>query len=152
MFNNIQPNNQVPDKKLNQGKSKILYSIWFWWIFTTVLYLFVIFLGNLANNIGFFSFWDHTVGFIGLFVPYGMISAILFLSSLLSWLSLILFLIAMILVEKFLNKKNYNLKKRILINLLVLLILTFIVDAIRGTYLESWKIFLEGTRILNISL
>jgi hypothetical protein len=124
----------------NQNRKTILSSIWFWWVLTTIIYL-IFNLSHYPGNTP--SLLGHIAGFVGLFVPYGMLSSILFLSPF-SWISAVVFLFLMFRAEKELNAKNYNLSKRILINLLILLLLTIAVDAMRGTFFQSWVIFFKG--------
>ncbi|MDO8593814.1 MAG: hypothetical protein Q7R59_02875 [bacterium] len=128
--------------KTNQNQWVIIRSIWFWWIFTTLIYLAIpgykeetaITLGHIVGYIS---------GLVGLFVPYGYLSLVLFIFPL-TWVSLVVFLVLMVLIDLKLNKQNFSLSKRILINLLALLILTTMVDLIRGTAFESWWIFFNG--------
>lgn len=128
-------------------KWAILGSIWFWWICTTFLYLALNFFGypdlgypkeQVATPIAYIA------GFVGLFVPYGLMSLPLFFNPL-GWVSLMVFLISMFLVDRGFNKQNFGLSKRIILNLLVLLVLTAVVDLIRLTPFQSWMIFFKGT-------
>ena len=86
----------------------------------------------------------YIAGFVGLFVPYGLKSLILFIANPLALVSLIVFIILMIFISRRLNRGNFNLSKRILLNLLILLVLTTVVDLIRGTAFMSWIIFFQG--------
>ena len=87
----------------------------------------------------------YIAGFFGLFVPYGLASLILFISPL-TWVSLVFFVLSMIFTDRKLNKANLGFGKRILLNLLILLALTTLIDEIRGTPLASWIIFFSGAR------
>lgn len=126
---------------MNEKLFVIFRSIWFWWFLTTSVY---VGLGRLGYPGITPTFLGYIAGFLGLFVPYGLISLLLFFISLLAWVSLIIFIILMIFTDQRLNKQNFNLGKRILLNLLTLLALTTLVDFIRGTAFESWIIFFQG--------
>ncbi len=125
---------------MNENKWGLFKSIWIWWGFTTFVYLLLSksgYLVSLPSTMG------YVTGFIGLFVPYGFLSLITFLSPF-GWISLIIFLALMIYIERKLNKQNFSLTKRIFLNLLALLVLTTIVDFIRLTPFASWFIFFHG--------
>lgn len=135
---------QTGNIQTDQKQNMFNKSVWFWWIFTTCIYLVIGFFQFPANQVGLSTYLTHIQGFVGLFVPFGMQSFTLLLVSPFSWFSLIIFLASMAYTESFLKKQNYNFRKRILINLLILLVLTFVVDIIRGTPFASWMIFLNG--------
>jgi len=119
---------------------KIFRSLWFMWLVTTGLYIILTLVGGLSETP---SPIGHITGFVGLFVPYGLLSLILLMSPY-TWASLVVFILFMVFVEKYLNTLNISFEKRLLLNLLALLILTFAVDGIRQTPLESWRIFIHG--------
>jgi len=125
---------------MNQNQWVIFRSIWFWWVVTTVFYLALsIYLSpDTPTPLGYIP------GFIGLFVPYGFLSFPLFFLSPFPWLSLVIFIVLMGKVERKLNKQNFSLSKRIFLNLLILLLLTVMVDFVRGTAFQSWVIFFNG--------
>jgi hypothetical protein len=141
----------ISNNAVSKNKWTIFRSIWFWWFVTTAIYV--------ALSIAFPSgatvptFIGYTKGAVGLFVPYGILSIILFvlpgITMLLSIISVIFFIFTMYWINKKLNKKNYSLLEAILINLLVLLIITTLVDFIRLTPLASWRIFLHGGLLIN---
>lgn len=117
-------------------------SIWFLWIFTTVIYILLepqsveMLNPNLAGYI---------TGFVGLFVPYGPLSLyVAMFLPVLTIVSLVFFVIAMLLIDKKLKKRNFPLYKKILLNLFALFIITMIVDIIRGTLFGSIIVFLNG--------
>ncbi len=125
---------------MNENKFAIFRSVWFWWLLTTAVYVILglsRFPGNTPSPLGYIA------GFLGLFVPYGLMSLILFFSPL-AWFSLVVFIILMIFADRKLNRGNFSLGKRILLNLLILLVLTTLVDLIRGTAFVSWIIFFQG--------
>lgn len=111
-------------------------SIWWSWVIVTTLYIFFVFLfsANFTTN----PLEGYITGFIGLFAPFGFLSVFLLFSN---PLPLLFFIIAMIFIDSKLNKLNYSLRKRILINLFVLLILTTLIDFIRFTPFASWQLF-----------
>ena len=128
---------------MNKKQFTIFRSIWFWWFLTTSIYIaFGVsgFPGYLPTPLG------NIAGFLGLFVPYGYLSLFLFFIDLsgASFVSLVVFVILMFFTDRRLNKENFNFGKRILLNLLILLILTTLVDLIRGTAFMSWIIFFQG--------
>lgn len=87
----------------------------------------------------------YVFGFVGLFVPYGLFSLTAFvLFAPMAFASLAFFFIAMVYASRYLNKSNDSLGIRILKNLLVLLVITFLVDIIRFTPFASWAIFLDA--------
>jgi hypothetical protein len=131
---------QATEQNLVKTQNKIFYSIWFWWIFTSAIYYIFNILGYPGEAPTFFG---HIAGFVGLFVPYGATSSVLFMAPF-AWISLFAFAYLMYIAERDLSKKNYSLLKRILLNLLILLILTTVVDALRGTFFKSWDIFFRG--------
>ena len=133
--------NTEQDQTQIQTRNKIWSSIWFWWFLTTVIYIVFNFSGYPSSTT---SLLGYVAGFVGLFFPYGWASSILLILSPFSWISVVVFLILMFMAEKELNRKNYGLRKRILINFLILLFLTTAVDLIRGTFFQSWFIFLSG--------
>ncbi len=94
--------------------------------------------------------------FIGLFVPYGPMSSFLFLgiaeNDYRSVYSLVAFFVFVGILNKFFNKKDFSLGGRILINLLVLLILTAMVDLIRSSAFDSWELFLKSAILPNLIL
>jgi len=123
--------------KINTAKNNTVAnfygSIWFWWIFTTIIYIL------LGSPTGYIT------GFIGLFVPYGRLSLIVMeLLPVFSIISLIFFVVSMILIDKLLKRVNILLYKRILLNLLALFIITMVVDFLRFTPFGSIDIFLNG--------
>ncbi len=120
-------------------------SIWFWWFLTTFVYVVLNLFEFPGSNATFFG---YVAGFIGLFVPYGLTSLILFI-SIRSWISLIVFVVLMKSFDKKLEKGNYSIGKRITLNLLALLVLTTIVDLVRGTGMASWLIFYYGATPLH---
>jgi len=119
-------------------------SLWMWWIITTGIYLLFNLLGypNSAGETP--TLLGHVAGFVGLFVPFGFLSAFLLISPF-YWFSLAVFLISMIYADRWLKSRSMNTVQRILINLLVLMAITFIVDIVRFTPFESWRIFLQGS-------
>jgi hypothetical protein len=114
-------------------------SLWIWWGITTVCYL----LMTISGGIQLGSVSGYLLGFIGLFVPYGLYSLLAFINPL-AWVSVVFFVFAMIYASRKLNEANDSLGMRILKNLLVLLVITFLVDIIRFTPFASWQIFFDG--------
>jgi hypothetical protein len=127
--------------KLTQDQQKTLQPIWLWCIFTTLIYFAFNISGYPMERIS--SPLGYIAGFVGLFVPYG-ISSLILLFSLSGLASLGFFILFMYLIERGLRQIDINFYLRILINFLVLLLLTIMVDFIRGTPLESWTIFFNG--------
>ena len=84
-------------------------------------------------------------GFIGLFVPYGINAAFHFMASLLSWISVPVFIFLMFVAQIKLSSLTGSPLKKILLIFLALLIITTVIDLVRGTPLESWTIFLNGS-------
>lgn len=126
-------------------------SIWFWWLITTSLYIILVTQGHaLTNTQGNATLLDYIAGFIGLFVPYGVNSLILFFFSPLSWISLLFFIVAMSRVEKYLNTRQASFSRKIIYNFLALMLLTVIVDIIRHTPFESWRIFFNDTLLRSL--
>ncbi len=126
---------------MNNWRLSIYKSIWFCWLLTTLIYVVLAFLGypktEIATPLG------YVAGFVGLFVPYGLASLILFANPF-TWISLLVFLILMFCADRELKRKSYSLVTAILINLLLLLIITIIIDWFRQTPLASWTVFLHG--------
>lgn len=129
-------------------KNKVFQSIWFCWALLTAVYLILNIMGY-PNNASVGEPMGYIAGAIGLFVPFGILS-ILYLLEPETWLSVPVFAFLMLYAEKKLKEKNYGFIKNLLINLLVLLIITIIVDFARMTPFESWRIFIDGGT--NISL
>ena len=124
--------------------NKILRSLWFWWILTTAIYILLYILLQIAGYPkGVATPLGHVTGFIGLFVPYGLLSAILLFSPA-SLVSVIVFLILMTWADRKFNRQSSGLGKRILLNLITLLVLTTLVDTVRLTFFQSWIIFFKG--------
>jgi hypothetical protein len=123
-------------------QNTIFRSLWFWWFLLTAIYL-------LFNAAGYPTGGDHDIllgyvaGAVGLFVPFGFLSLLLLMSPT-TWLSIPVFLISMWYGEKKLKEKNYSYGKKVLMNLLVLLMITILVDFARMTPWASWSIFLGG--------
>ena len=119
-------------------------SIWFWWVFTTLIYISLTpLLSNQATAPT--TPLNYIVGFIGLFVPYGLLSLMLFLTiPLFAGASLVVFLVLMTIINRKLNKWDLSVGKKILVIFLSLLVLTTIVDLIRFTPFYSWILFLNG--------
>ena len=127
---------------MNEKQFAIFRSIWFWWLLTTSVY---VFFGLLSIPGSTPTLLGHIVGFLGLFVPYGLVSLALFMFiGPLSLFSLIVFVVIMVFADRRLNKENFSFGKRILLNLLILLALTTLVDLIRYTPFVSWIIFFQG--------
>lgn len=124
----------------NKNKRTILKSIWFWWILTTVVYLIL----NTGNS----TISDRVAGFFGLFVPYGFLSLFVAfaepIGTLLTIVSVIFFIFAMRWSNKIINKESNSTVKAILMSLFALLIITMVVDLIRGTPFYSWQILFTG--------
>ncbi len=125
---------------MNKNKWAVFQSIWFCWFILTALYI-ILNIAGYPNTVP--STMGYIAGFIGLFVPYGLPSLILMITPY-SWVSLAVFHLAMFWINRRLKGKNLGLGKRIVLNLLALLILTIIVDLIRLTPFESWRIFFNG--------
>ncbi len=125
---------------MENNQYKVFRSIWFWWVLTTVLYL-----GLNPFMDGNHGILGYVGGFVGLFVPYGYFSSFLFLASPLSGISVVFFIFAMISLEKMIKIHNLSLVKKILFNLVALMIITAIVDLIRDTPFYSWHIFIQGS-------
>jgi ABC-type bacteriocin/lantibiotic exporter with double-glycine peptidase domain len=83
------------------------------------------------------------VGMDNNIVPFGLFSLLSFLTPL-GVISFVVFLGIMIITDKVLASRNYSLGKRILLNLIALLVITQVIDFVRATPLESWNIFLNG--------
>jgi len=123
-------------------EQKTIKSIWFWWILTTIIYILL----YLISSVGFGPTGDVAGmigGFVGLFVPFGILSLITFFNPL-GWLSMAIFIVLMVFIDRNLNKLDLSLGFRILINLLFLLVLTTIVDFVRCSPFASWEIFFSG--------
>ncbi len=120
-------------------------TLWAWWIYTTIAYvlLALIFNFHVSDNYMGGTPIGYLFGFVGLFVPYGVLS-VMSLMVLLSFVSFIPFLLIMDFAVENLRVKNYSTTQRILSNLLVLLLITMAVDCIRMTPFVSWTIFFDG--------
>jgi hypothetical protein len=135
---------------------KYFGSIWFWWLFLTSIY-------TLFNLLGYpcpFSEWyeyhnkciipfiSYVAAFIGLFVPFGITSLPLLFAALMhfSLLSLgpIFFIISMILFGVTIKETKISIFKKMILCLVMLLIFTTVVDGLRDTAFESWKILFNG--------
>jgi len=88
-----------------------------------------------------YSYLAHAAVFFGLFVPYGFLSWLLMFYNL---LSIPIFFLTMFYAEWTLNKENVSLGKRILFNLIALLLITIVIDLVRFTPFASWNIFFSG--------
>lgn len=117
-------------------------SLWFWWFLLTAIYLLFNAIGYPAGD-GNIVPLGYIAGAVGLFVPFGFMSLFLLMSPV-TWLSIPVFLISMWYGEKQLKEKNYSYGKKVLMNLLLLLIITILVDFARMTPFASWLIFLGG--------
>ncbi len=140
------PYQYVPSPKIKQ----LISSIWFWWISLTITYTFLsstlLSSPSLKSTSSFIlsGLINFFVLFIGLFVPFGPRNLILFILSPLAWISVILFILVMIRVNKRLNRSNLSLVKKIFLILLTLLILTMITDMFTGLPFESWNSMFNG--------
>src|SRR3989344_8820665 len=125
---------------MDEKKFSLSQSIWFWWFITTACYISLNLLGfpgETPTLLGYFA------GFLGLFVPFGMLSLVLFLFPS-GWISLILFIVLIIFADKKLKQFNLNFLQKVLLNIFVLLVITTIVDFVRGTPFMSWAILFQG--------
>ena len=118
-----------------------LTSLSFWWLSLTILYVGLGLLFNVptsdSHGAGIIG---YVIGFIGLFVPYGMAS----ITYPLSWISIPFVIFAIISVERELRKSTLSPLTKILVNLIVLLVLTAVADGFRAMPFESWSIFLNA--------
>ncbi|PIP86908.1 hypothetical protein COW81_03100 [Candidatus Campbellbacteria bacterium CG22_combo_CG10-13_8_21_14_all_36_13] len=127
---------------MNNTKHKVFESIWFWWFLFTLIYTILNFSGSLGLPL---PLGGYVMGFFGLFVPFGLWSSFLLVAlHVPSIVALFVFIGLMIFANKKLKTKEIVLWKRILINLLILLLITTLVDFMRGTFFESWKIMFSG--------
>ncbi len=117
-------------------------TLWAWWIYTTIAYVLLTLMFNFPDPDQYMEGTPlgYLFGFIGLFVPYGVISVALMMS----WVSFLAFFPIMYFMEKSLRAQKYTTTQRILINLLALLLITIVVDFIRMTPFFSWAIFFSG--------
>lgn len=128
---------------MNKYKYIVFRSLWFWWFLTTAIYLIFNTQGYPPQE-GASSMLGYVAGFVGLFVPFGFMSLILFFVNALTWVGLAAFIGLMLSAEKILMGRNLGLGEKIFFNLLALLIITIIVDLIRGTAFQSFIIFSKG--------
>ncbi len=125
----------------NQNQYPLFRSLWVWWLFTSLLYLVFNALHWIKEGDG--TPLGHLGGFIGLFVPYGWVSLIVSIMPM-GLVSIVVFFILMFIIDIAFSQWNLTLGRRILYNLIALLLLTILVDAIRGTFFQSWVIFFKG--------
>ena len=119
--------------------NKYLKTIWFWWILLTIIYSFL----SLSLLDG--GLLGRLTGFIGLFVPFGPLSVLVFFIGLpLSLISVLVFFGGAYLFQKWLSKKTFSTFTTFLIILIALFVFTFLTDIARGTYFAGFKIFLDG--------
>lgn len=116
-----------------------LSSFWFWYLTSTLVYLL---LSMVALN-GEVTLLSYVAGFVGLFVPFGLMSLIL-LTTPFGWAGVILFFVCGHFFSKWLNQQNLPFTKKVFLIFLALLLLTTLVDFVRQTPLASWRILIDG--------
>lgn len=117
---------------MNIKNSKFL-SIWFWWIVLTTIYL-----------VGFVSTpdsWNRLVGLVGLFVPFGFFNSILLYANI---IFVLIFFGILYLFEKITKKYQPHPAIKIIANLLLLLVITYLVDNFLWGDWCSMNLFLHG--------
>lgn len=123
--------------------NRFFAKFWVWWLMLTAVYVGLCFLGGLDNP-GTGTMLGYLTGFVGMFVPFGMLS-ILFLPS--NPLTLFIFLILIFLSifnGVIICRFGLSAKQEILLNLAVLFVLTLLADiSIYGEW-NSLKILSEG--------
>lgn len=82
---------------------------------------------------------------VGIFVPYGAASLMVFIISFLSWISAVVFLLLMFVANKKLSQLNIGILRKVLLILAILMVLTMIVDLIRETPFVSWSILFHAS-------
>jgi len=157
---NVAPNPQVSIDTLNavsdvivlSRTQKLFRSIWFWWIFLSVIYIVLYISGILPESSYRASVvfpYNHIAAFIGLFVPYGLASSWLFVfAPIQSIISAILFGMMMVTSSKYIRRTKSTIVA-IALCLISLLIITTVVDFVRMTPFASWRILMEGYLNLN---
>jgi hypothetical protein len=81
----------------------------------------------------------YAFGVLGLFVPFGILSTLTLVHPF-GWASVVFFIVAMFYLSNKLNSRDLSPMSRIIINLALLLLITFVVDLIRLTPLGSWEL------------
>ena len=131
------------------NKYKFLESIFVLWFVLTLFYILVTYfltkfdVSVIGNPVGYFF------GFIGLFVPYGLLSLPTFILVPGSWYSLIAFTLILLVADHLTKRSPVDLWKRMLLNLAILFFVTMVVDYMRGTPFASWEIFVSGGSVPN---
>ncbi len=90
--------------------------------------------------------------FIGVFVPFGAASVLLLVMSMASMngdmgplMAIPVFFILMFVAHKVLKKYEMSPRKKIAVILIALILITMVVDYVRDTPFESWKILMHGS-------
>ena len=92
------------------------------------------------------SMGGHIAGFIGLFVPFGILGFIWALVTLpFSLISIFIFFGGAYFFQRWLSKRNFNVLVSILLIFITLFVLTMLTDLARGTGLIGWETFINGT-------
>ena len=91
------------------------------------------------------AFLTVTASFLGLFVPYGLPSLMLFL-SISAWYSVLVFVPMIAIADYKIQRSTLPLSDKILLILVCLLVLTLIVDLVRSGSWISWDILLHGAQ------
>lgn len=136
-----------------KNHKKFFCSLWFWWLLLTVVYVCMtfVFFDEQFNSSIIGTPLGYMFGFIGIFVPYGVASFVLFYFPM-TWISFVVFILVMLFAETKLGMMNLSSRRRVALNLLILLVLTITVDLIRDTPFESWDIFLKGGDLYQIPM
>ncbi len=128
-------------------KEKMLGSIWFWWVVTTIFYVVMLPVSYKIDGLigGILSIIARIVG---LFVPFGLLSSIMYLAApaILIPIGLFVFIYSMNFANKKIKSKNVSLAKQIGLIFLALFIITFLIDIVRLTPFGSFAILLKGVQ------
>ena len=90
------------------------------------------------------AFLSKSASFIGIFVPFGLASLVLFAFPL-TWFTIPVFFILMFTSNAVFKEFEIPIGVKIFLILITLIVITTSVDFVRGTPLQSWIIFSQGT-------
>ena len=131
---------------MNEKREESPNSIYVWWFILTIIYIIFNFFGHpvvINGGVAKVSLIDHFAGFIGLFVPFGLVS-IKLLALPIVWLSVPVFFYGIYFLNNWLvSQKIQGFKKTVTI-LGLLFLLTVITDVARLMPFSSINIFIEG--------
>ncbi|MDO8552458.1 MAG: hypothetical protein Q7S01_02915 [bacterium] len=134
----------------NETDHKKMDPVWFWWAIFTVIYIafnlkgFPVNYLNLGDYPNGLPLMSYIAAFFGLFAPYGTLSFISLVTNPLSWVSFVIFFLFMKYISTYIKKHRFSKYQIFFICLLSLLLITIVVDIIRGTPFASWNILFTG--------